>query len=119
MKAFLPRSQLPRGDEPPKAVKDFGKQTNCPLDNFKPYQRPKLSDPAHGTLRLQPERDGRVRCSAWLADVLIFLCLLLMCVEQSQQKHPLHVATPISDGEHNEPTGEHHNQECLRPEDSK
>jgi len=29
-------------------------------------KRPKLSDPAHGTRELQPERDGRVRCSAWL-----------------------------------------------------
>ena len=29
-------------------------------------ERPKLSDPAHGTRGLQPERDGRVRCSAWL-----------------------------------------------------
>jgi hypothetical protein len=27
--------------------------------------RPKLSDPAHGTRGLQPERDGRIRCSAW------------------------------------------------------
>ena len=26
----------------------------------------KLSDPAHEGVRLQPERDGRVRCSAWL-----------------------------------------------------
>jgi len=39
---------------------------NCALDRFKPYQRPKLSDPAHEGVRLQPERDGRVRCSAWL-----------------------------------------------------
>jgi hypothetical protein len=30
----------------------------------KAAERPKLSDPAHGTPRLQPERDGRVRCSA-------------------------------------------------------
>jgi hypothetical protein len=29
-------------------------------------QRPKLSDPASGTRGLQPQRDGRVRCSAWL-----------------------------------------------------
>jgi hypothetical protein len=27
-------------------------------------ERPKLSDPAHGTRGLQPKRDGRVRCSA-------------------------------------------------------
>jgi hypothetical protein len=29
-------------------------------------ERPKLSDPAHEGVRLQPRRDGRVRCSAWL-----------------------------------------------------
>jgi hypothetical protein len=29
-------------------------------------ERPKLSDPARGTRGLQPERTGRVRCSAWL-----------------------------------------------------
>src|SRR5438128_9284047 len=28
--------------------------------------RLKLSDPAHETRGLQPERNGRVRCSAWL-----------------------------------------------------
>ena len=28
-------------------------------------RRPKLSDPARGTRGLQPERDGRVRCSAF------------------------------------------------------
>jgi len=28
------------------------------------FYQPKLSDPAHGTRGLQPERDGRVRCSA-------------------------------------------------------
>src|SRR3954465_1322513 len=31
-----------------------------------PYQRPKLSDPAHGTQRWQSRRSRRVRCSAWL-----------------------------------------------------
>ena len=31
-------------------------------------ERPKLSDPAHGTPRLQPRCDGRVRCSAWLNE---------------------------------------------------
>gem|GEM_PF-6760566 len=30
-------------------MKIFGKQNYCLLDYFKPYQRPKLSDPAHGT----------------------------------------------------------------------
>ncbi len=34
-------------------------------------QRPKLSDPARETRGLQPERDGRVRCSAWLGRVCI------------------------------------------------
>lgn len=29
-------------------------------------QRPRLSDPAREGVRLQTERDGRVRCSAWL-----------------------------------------------------
>ena len=33
-------------------------------------ERPKLSDPAHGTPRLQPRRSSRVRCSAWLACVM-------------------------------------------------
>ena len=28
-------------------------------------ERPKLSDPALEGVRLQPGRDGRVRCSAW------------------------------------------------------
>jgi len=31
---------------------------------------PKLSDPAHGTRGLQPQRDGRVRCSTWLGGIL-------------------------------------------------
>ena len=38
------------------------------LTFLEPYQRPKLSDPAHGTQRLQPEREGRVRCSARLCE---------------------------------------------------
>jgi hypothetical protein len=32
-------------------------------------ERPKLSDPAHGTPRLQPRRSRRVRCSAWLGII--------------------------------------------------
>jgi hypothetical protein len=48
-----------------------GAQNHCTLDNFKPYQRPKLSDPAHGMPRLQPRRDGRVRWSALLGDDLM------------------------------------------------
>jgi len=32
----------------------------------KDTERPKLSDPAHERVRLQPRREGRVRCSAWL-----------------------------------------------------
>src|SRR5260221_9804705 len=35
----------------------------------RPYQRPKLSDSARGARGLQPERDGRVRWSAWLGLV--------------------------------------------------
>src|SRR2546427_6573344 len=34
-------------------------------------ERPKLSDPAHEGVRLQPGRDGRVRCSAWLGGITI------------------------------------------------
>jgi len=33
-------------------------------------ERPKLSDPAHEDVRLQPEREGQVRCSAWLDHIL-------------------------------------------------
>jgi hypothetical protein len=33
-------------------------------------ERPKLSDPAHEGVRLQPGRDGRVRCSAWLDSLV-------------------------------------------------
>src|SRR5258706_8071012 len=47
---------------------NFRKVDYCPLDIIKPYKRPKLSDPAHGTQRLQPRRSRRVRCSAWLGD---------------------------------------------------
>ena len=32
-------------------------------------ERPKLGDPAHEGVGLQPGRDGRVRCSAWLGDL--------------------------------------------------
>jgi len=54
-KAFLSLTRSRRLMEPtPKEeMKLFGKQKHCPLDSFKPYQRPKLSDPAHGTPRLQ------------------------------------------------------------------
>ena len=48
-----------------------GAQKNCPLDSFKPYQRPKLSDPAHEGVRLQPRRDGRVRCHDGLNAALL------------------------------------------------
>ncbi len=33
-------------------------------------QRLKLSDPTHGTQRLQPRRSRRVRCSAWLGGLV-------------------------------------------------
>ena len=65
-KAFLLLTQKSRGVANRKEMKIFGEQRNCLLDIFKPYQRPKLSDPARERVRLQPERDGRVRCSAWL-----------------------------------------------------
>ena len=57
-------------------MKTFGEQKNCALDRIKPYQRPKLSDPACGRRGLQSERDGQVRWSAWLAGVLVTLILL-------------------------------------------
>ena len=39
----------------------------CPLSsNATRAKEVRLSDPAHEGARLQPERDGRVRCSAWL-----------------------------------------------------
>ena len=82
MKAFLPLTQKSRGDANPKEMKIFGAQTGCLLDNFKPYQRPKLSDPAHGTPRLQPERDGRVRCSAWLCAT-VFWSSIFLIIKQS------------------------------------
>ena len=45
----------------------FCGQKSHPRINWRTVaERPKLSDPAHGTRGLQPERDGRVRCSAWL-----------------------------------------------------
>ena len=50
------------------------------LTSYYPYQRPKLSDPAHGTPRLQPRRDGRVRCSAWLAvSIMVNTLSLAVC----------------------------------------
>jgi hypothetical protein len=38
-------------------------------------ERPKLSDPARGRRGLQPERDGRVRCSAWLGGTALMINL--------------------------------------------
>jgi len=62
MKVFLPLTQKSRGAAKLERMKISGAQENCLLDEFKPYQRPKLSDPAHEGVRLQPRRDGRVRC---------------------------------------------------------
>ena len=45
-------------------------QMHCPLDSNKSYQRPKLSDPAHEGIGLQPRREGRVRSSAWLGKLV-------------------------------------------------
>ena len=44
---------------------------NCTLDSFKPYQRTKLSDGGHKTLRQQSQRDADVRwrCSDLLGLV--------------------------------------------------
>src|SRR5882762_4252018 len=45
-------------------------------------ERQKLSDPAHEGARLQPGRDGRVRCSAWLGGRLSIVHFLLDQVMQ-------------------------------------
>ena len=45
----------------------------CRVFGCRPAERPKLSDPAHEGVRLQPERDGRVRCSAWLGVTGLFM----------------------------------------------
>jgi hypothetical protein len=37
-------------------------------------ERPKLSDPAHGTSELQTTASRRVRCSAWLGRWCLMLC---------------------------------------------
>jgi hypothetical protein len=38
-------------------------------------QRPTLNDPAHEDARLQPQRDGRVRCSTWLGIISVSFLL--------------------------------------------
>ena len=38
---------------------------------FRDAKRPKLSDPVRGRRGLQPERDGRVHCSAWLGITVL------------------------------------------------
>ena len=48
-----------------------------------PAERPKLSDPAHEGARLQPRRDGRVRCSAWLGHGV--MSLIIWSVSQTNQ----------------------------------
>src|SRR5712692_5092044 len=48
---------------------------SCNLATVVIRPRPKPSDPAHESVGLQPGRDGRVRCSAWL-DFLKFGALL-------------------------------------------
>ena len=47
-------------------------------------ERPKLSDPAHGTLRLQPRRSRRVRCSAWLGITFSTVGLPANCLARNQ-----------------------------------
>jgi hypothetical protein len=39
--------------KPKEKMKIFGEQKNRTLDKFKPYQRPKLSDPAREDARLE------------------------------------------------------------------
>lgn len=39
-----------------------------------------FSAPAHGTHGLQPEQDGRVRCSAWLGGVIILTSIPVLCL---------------------------------------
>jgi hypothetical protein len=52
-KAFLPLTQQERGVANRNEFNFLGKQDCCLLDNLKPYQRPRPSDPAHETPRLQ------------------------------------------------------------------
>ena len=74
--------------------------------------RPHLSDDGHET---QPRRSRRVRCSAGLADVLISVCLFLVCIQQSQQKHQMHVPLPIPDRKRDERTTHDCHQKTLGP----
>jgi hypothetical protein len=65
-------------------MKIFGAQNLCPLDKFKPYQRPKLSDGGHEARRLQLRRPAAVRCSAWLGHgSLLFITNLVIDLHQS------------------------------------
>src|SRR5882724_7522626 len=41
-------------------------------------QRHKLSDPARGTHGLQPERGGRVNCSAWLGVICLSWLIMVL-----------------------------------------
>src|SRR5216117_3251944 len=43
--------------------------SSAPYKPITAAERTKLSDPARRTRGLQPERGGRVRCSAWLGRV--------------------------------------------------
>jgi hypothetical protein len=45
--------------------------------------RPKLSDPAREEVRLQPERDGRVRCSALGRWCAVLMCPSELCASAS------------------------------------
>src|ERR1043166_2924122 len=49
--------------------RESGKSFHVAFEPNAPWaaQRPKLSGPARGTRGMKPERDGRVRWSAWLA----------------------------------------------------
>src|SRR2546421_1115039 len=69
-----------------------GQKSDGLYHNVRSGQRPKLSDPAHGTQRLQPERDGRV--SAWLGGIISSLqshgALLAVWIIKAQ-RFPLRV----------------------------
>jgi hypothetical protein len=49
----------------------FSRLPYCALMCCYLIERPKLSDPAHGTPRLQTTTPCRVRCSAWLGVIIV------------------------------------------------
>ena len=63
-----------------------------------PPNDPKLSDPAREGARLQPEREGRVRCSAWLGGTVMCLIFNLNGISWNRPKRvgsPMAVVVPL------------------------